>query len=147
MSPKRSGGGASARSVFVDSGAWLAFLHRRDQHHRESDRAMRAAIQDRMTLFTTNLVVAEVHRLLLHRVGFAAARTFLDGLDASRHLEIDFATPSEHAEARAWIAKLADHPITYTDAVSFAAMERRRCRLVLGFDRDFLLAGFELYAR
>jgi predicted nucleic acid-binding protein len=31
--------------------------------------------------------------------------------------------------------------------VSFAVMQRRRCRLVLGFDRDFLLAGFELYAR
>jgi len=136
---------AAPRLLFVDSGAWLAFLHRSDQHHAEADRAMRSAIEKRIGLFTTNLVVAEVHRLLVHRVGIQAGRAFLQGLGTSRHVEIAWTTEVEHAEALRWIARLADHPITYTDAVSFAAVQRRRCRTVLGFDHDFVLAGFELY--
>jgi predicted nucleic acid-binding protein len=32
-----------------------------------------------------------------------------------------------------------------TDAVSFAVMEATTCRHVLGFDRDFAVAGFTLW--
>jgi predicted nucleic acid-binding protein len=136
---------SAAKSVFVDSGGWLAFVHRGDQHHEECDRSMRAAIARRTALVTTSLVVAEVQRLLLHRVGIEAGRAFLRRLDASRRLTIEFPSVREHADAQTWLAKLADQRITYTDAVSFAIMTRRGCRLVLGFDRDFVTAGFALY--
>ena len=46
---------------------------------------------------------------------------------------------------RAWIDRLADHAISYTDAVSFAVMEAARCRTALSFDNDFPLAGFSLW--
>lgn len=135
----------SGRAVLVDAGAWLAFLHRRDSRHREADRALRALARSRERLFTTDLVVAEVHRLLLHRVGIQAARAFLERLATSAHVEIELATTHDHEAARRWLARLADQRITYTDAVSFAVMDRRRCRRVLSFDRHFAVAGFELY--
>ena len=52
-----------------------------------------------------------------------------------------------HGSARGWIERLAPHPITYTDAVSFAVMQALDCRHVLGFDQDFEVAGFELWRR
>jgi len=92
-----------------------------------------------------NLIVAEVHRLLLHRVGSAAASVFLDRIDASAEVEVEYAAATHHAAARRWLTKLADQTITYTDAVSFAAMEARGCRSALSFDHDFVIAGFELF--
>lgn len=93
-------------------------------------------------MVTTNLVVAETHRLTLFRVGHDAAQRALDRLDATSRATIHFATAADHAAARRWLARLAPRLITYTDAVSFAVMEATRCRHFLGFDDDFAAAGF-----
>jgi predicted nucleic acid-binding protein len=94
---------------------------------------------------TTNLVLAEAHRLTLFRAGVQPALRALERIDASDSVTIHFATADDHTAARRWIERLAPRPITYTDAVSFAVMEARRCRLVLGFDQDFAAAGFTLW--
>ncbi len=91
---------------------------------------------------TTNLVLAEVHRLVLFRVGTQPARLALERLEASARLQIHFASREDHAAAREWLARLSPRPVTYTDAVSFAVMEVTRCSHVLGFDQDFEVAGF-----
>jgi predicted nucleic acid-binding protein len=92
--------------LFVDSGAWIALVSARDQHHAE------------------------------------AAAHALDRLEASPLLSIEFATAIHHRAARAWLDRLPDQRISYTDAVSFAVMEAARCAEVLSFDHDFVLAGF-----
>jgi len=131
--------------LFVDSGAWIALRSRRDQHHAEADRLFREALARRIPLLTTNLVVAETHRLTLFRAGTHPALRGVERLDASTHVTIHFATAAEHAAARRWLERLSPRPVTYTDAVSFAVMEARRCRHVLGFDGDFTAAGFTLW--
>jgi len=128
--------------AFVDSSGWIAFFSRRDAHHAEASALMRAAVEGRAPLLTTNLVVAQTQRLLLFRVGIAAATRALDVFDRSTHLSIHFATAADHEAAREWIARLADLKLTYTDAASFAAMQSFRCRGFIGFDRDFDAAGF-----
>ena len=94
---------------------------------------------------TTNLVLAESHRLTLFRAGVQPASRALERIDASDSVMIHFATADDHAAARRWIERLAPRPITYTDAVSFAVMTARQCHLVLGFDQDFAAAGFTLW--
>ena len=86
-----------------------------------------------------------MHRLTLFRVGVQAALRGLDRIDASPSVTIHFANAEEHRAARRWLERLAPRPITYTDAVSFAVMEATRCRHVLGFDQDFVAAGFSLW--
>lgn len=105
----------------------------------------RRAIRDRVALVTTNLIVAEVHRFLLFRVGIRPAATLLDRLDASPLLYTEYVTAAHHAAARRWLAKLSDQVITYTDAVSFAVMETVRCTAAMSFDHDFEVAGFRLW--
>jgi predicted nucleic acid-binding protein len=131
--------------LFVDSGAWIALRSRRDRHHAGADRLFRKALAQRVLLVTTNLVVAEVHRLTLHRAGVQPARKALDRMDASASVSIQFATADDHAAALRWLERLGSRPLTYTDAVSFAVMERSACGQVLGFDDDFLAAGFSLW--
>ena len=132
----------SSRKLFVDSGAWIALFSARDQHHVEADTLVREAIALRVPLVTTNLVLAEVHRLLLFRAGARPAMAAPTRIEDSKRMTIEFATALHHRRAREWLDKLADQTITYTDAASFAVMEALRCTDALTFDHDFLIAGF-----
>jgi predicted nucleic acid-binding protein len=136
------GAGDLAR-LFVDSGAWIALRSRRDQHHAEADRLFRQALTRRIPLVTTNLVLAEVHRLTLFRAGVRPAWRLLDHIGASRSVTVHFASAEHHAAARRWLERLAPRPVTYADGVSFAVMEQLGCSHVLAFDQDFAVAGFE----
>lgn len=131
-------------SVFVDTSAWIAFLSARDQNHDQADLIFRTIIGRREQLLTTNLVVAEVHRLILHRVGIRAAATALTRVSSSRRVRVVYPAAAHDAAARLWLGRLSDQVITYTDATSFAVMEAERCAQVATFDRDFTIAGFEI---
>jgi predicted nucleic acid-binding protein len=137
VSPRRS-------VVFVDSSFWLAVASASDGRHREADAALRDAVRRRASLFTTNLVLGEVHRIVLRRVGVRAAATVLDRIDASPAVAVTFPALADHRAARRWLARLADQRISYVDAVSFAVMAAARCELALTFARGFRLAGFDV---
>lgn len=147
--PKRRHATARSRVtrdvVFVDSSAWIALFSARDQHHDEIDRAFHDAAGHRVRLVTTSLVISEVHRFQLFRAGITAAARALDAIDGSRLVRVVFPGADHHAGARQWIAKFADQPISYVDAVSFAFMHAEGLRAALTLDRDFVIAGFELW--
>jgi predicted nucleic acid-binding protein len=105
----------------------------------------REAIRHKVPLLTSNLVLAEVHRLLLFRAGIRPAAAALERVDASPSVTVKFADLSVHRQARAWLAKLGDQVISYTDAASFALMRANRCSVALSFDRDFAIAGYTLW--
>jgi predicted nucleic acid-binding protein len=105
----------------------------------------REAIGRRIPLLTTNLIIAEVHRLTLHRAGVEAAAKALDRIGASSSLAIHYATANDHEAALRWLESLRERPTTYTDAVSFSVMNASACTHVLGFDGNFAAAGFPLW--
>lgn len=131
------------RAVFVDSGGWLALLSHRDGHHGDAERLFRAALALRVSLVTSNLVLAEVHRLLLFRAGIAAAYRAVERTSRLERLSLEFVTEAHHEAALGWLRRFPDQGFTYTDATSFAVMESRDCRRVIGFDRHFQIAGFD----
>ena len=106
---------------------------------------LHAAVARGTGLITTNLVLAEVQRLALVRMGIRPARAMLDRIEASRLVSLVHATADHHLVARRWLARLADQPISYADAVSFAVMEAARCRVAMTFDRHFAIAGFHIW--
>ncbi len=143
---RRTAHASAVPPVLVDSGAWLAVASPRDQFHRDAVICFRFAVERRIPLVTTNLVVAEAHRLTLFRLGLRASALLLDRIDASTRLSVIYASPEHHRAAREWLQRLSDHRITYTDAVSFAVMESLGCREALTFDNDFVIAGFRRWA-
>jgi uncharacterized protein len=144
-SPERGIASEGPGPLFVDSSAWIALFSARDQHHAEADGLFRAALGRRAQLITTSLVLAEVHRLLLFRAGVQAASAALDRLESSPALTLIFPAADHHSMARGWLRQLADRPLYYTDAVSFAVMRARRCQHALTFDQDFVVAGFRAW--
>jgi len=136
---------AAPASLFVDSGAWIALRSQRDQHHFDADRLFHEAVSKRLRLITTNLVIAETHRLTLFRAGAPAAFRALRLIDESPSVTIQYPKAEDHAAAQRWLERLAPRSVTYTDAVSFAIMQATHCQHVLGFDEDFTAAGFTLW--
>jgi predicted nucleic acid-binding protein len=117
----------------------------RDTHHDDADRMFQTAVARRVRMLTTNLVVAETHQFVLSRSGIQPAARLLDRIDMSPLVVVEFPRKEHHDAGRRWIAQLADHDISYTDAVSFAVMRSTRCSTVLGFDHHFSIAGFRLW--
>lgn len=129
-------------NVLVDTSAWIALFSRRDQNHPSADNRFRKLIGAQAQLLTTNLVLAEVHRLILHRAGVKAASAALSRIEASPLVRIEFADRRHHQSAKEWISRLQNHTISYTDAVSFAVMKDSECPEAFSYDHHFSLAGF-----
>lgn len=107
---------------------------------------MSLAITGKHHLLTTQLILAEVHRLLLFRAGIAPAAEAISRIEASPRVTVVFTDQAQHQAARDWLKRVGDQRITYTDATSFAVMNHRRCDAAISFDRDFVVAGFALWS-
>jgi predicted nucleic acid-binding protein len=133
-------------TIFVDSSAWIAFFSASDGRHREADEGFRRAYAQRSRLFTSTLVLAEVHRLLLFRAGIRPARFALERIVSGQQLTVIYPIEKHDVAARDWLDRFADRAVSYTDATSFALMRDLRCRFAFSFDEDFELAGFRLWS-
>jgi uncharacterized protein len=143
--PVRRARDVPPKRALVDSGGWIALVSADDGHHATADAIFREAARSKTSLVTTNLVLAEVHRFVLFRAGTRAASGTLERIASSDLVRIEYPTARHHAAAIGWLRKLHDQVITYTDAVSFAVATVTRCEAVIGFDRDFAVAGFRLW--
>lgn len=132
----------SADSAFVDTSAFIALLSSRDQYHTQAEQLFRKAAASKKLLLTSNLILAEVHRLVLYRAGVRAAAAVLGRIESSSLIRIEFATASHHKAAKNWLQNLSGHAISYTDAVSFAVMNSAHCAEAITFDDHFRVAGF-----
>jgi predicted nucleic acid-binding protein len=131
----------------VDSSAWIALFSARDRHHADADRMFRSVIHSSRLLLTSNLIIAEVHRLLMYRAGDTAAIAVLERIEASPRIKIAFAGHAHHQAAKIWLSKLSGLSVSYTDAVSFAIMQSVGCTDALGYDQHFRAAGFALLSQ
>lgn len=127
----------------MDTGAWLAAFHQRDQYHAVAGAFLRQLRAERAQLFVTNLILAELHLHLVRGLGPSRAAGHLEALKSDALVEEVFADRDLQASALGdWIRKFDDQLFTLTDAVSFAVMRARRVSAAFTFDRHFSVAGF-----
>jgi len=134
--------------VFVDTSAWFRYVvagrsASEDAEHRGVREAVQGLLRGGARLVTTNLLLAETHRLLLVRTRRETARAFLSAFPATG---VEVVWSDEALERRAvedWIDRFSDQGFSLADGVSFAVMAERRVRRALTLDRHFLVAGFE----
>lgn len=131
--------------MLVDTGAWLAAFHRRDQYHAQAAAELRRLRDSRTPLVVTDLVLAETHLHLLHTLGPVRAADHLSTLKTDPAIEEVYATPAlQHSALSEWIRRFSDQPFTLTDAISFAVMRDRGIGSAFAFDSHFRTAGFRL---
>lgn len=126
--------------ILVDTSAVYALLDKDDEHHRKAASLLRSLPRRGLKPVLTNFVVAEIHALLLSRLGHATARHWL----LSQIWPIERVTADDESRAREIIGQYRDKTFSYTDASSFAVMERLRVVVAFGFDPHFEQYGIEL---
>jgi predicted nucleic acid-binding protein len=129
--------------IFVDTSFWSALQNRRDDRHATATARLRAAADQ--DLITTNLVRGETWTFLRARATHQDAVHFLDQLERSSRTSVVFVQEELEREALGWLRRHDERPYSFVDATSFAVMRDTHVRQVLGFDDDFVAAGFTLF--
>jgi predicted nucleic acid-binding protein len=114
-----------SRRVFVDTSAYYALTDSQDSRHASAQEIARRLAEERRRLFTTNLILAETHALILARLGRDVAATVLFALDRSTTTIVRVSAADER-RARSIITQFDDKDFSLTDATSFTVMNRLR---------------------
>jgi len=132
-------------AIFVDTGALVARVLPRDQHHRSSRKGWETLENIDVQLFSSEHVFDEAISLLSRQAGADYAARW--GRDHVASQEILWLACDRHdwLDALRLLEKFADQKLTFTDCLSFTLMRREAVPTVFGFDHHFRLAGFELW--
>jgi predicted nucleic acid-binding protein len=130
----------ASRRVLIDTSAFFALAAPRDADHPAALAIQQRLITERFRLYTTNLVLAETHALLLTRLGRTIALRTLQRIDHSTTTIVRISARDE-TRAREIIRQYDDKDFSLTDATSFAVMERLRIPYAFTFDRNFTQYG------
>lgn len=132
------------RGTFLDTSGWYAALSRRDADRVAARAAYEEVLGSRTGAVTTNLVVAEMHALLLRERGTKDAASFLDRVHGDTAHEIVYVDRElERAAIDHWLRRYREAAFSLTDAVSFEVMRQRGIRSALALDKHFAMAGFD----
>jgi hypothetical protein len=117
--------------IFVDSSAWIALANINDAHHAEAAGAYPDILKNCKRLATSNLVIAETYVVLQRELGHPSAVEFLNRINASPRILKSWSNDSIETEAEQLLLKYSDQDFSYTDAVSFVIMKRRKIKRAL----------------
>jgi predicted nucleic acid-binding protein len=123
--------------VFVDTSAWFAAANAKDRHHRRASELLDADLD----FVTSTFIVVEAWRLLLGKLDFATAESFVERV-ASGAVTLEPTTMGDFHRARHLTAGFEDQEFSLVDRTSFAMMERLGIGKVISFDDDFLIYRF-----
>jgi predicted nucleic acid-binding protein len=134
-------------ALYLDTSGWFAAMSPRERLHATASDAYRRAIAAGNRLVTTDLVVAEMHTLLLRWRDQSTGSRFLDLVYQSGTHTVIHADEDLIADSLAhWIRRFSDQRFTLCDAVSFEVMRRERLTNALAIDSHFATAGFQILA-
>jgi predicted nucleic acid-binding protein len=132
----------AAAEVFVDTAGFLALWDTTDEHHPAALRLQQELIRKRRHFLTTEYVADETITLLLVRHSHRAAMDFLDTIERSEALRLEWIDPARFHAAGIWFRRHGDKQWSFTDCVSFAVMQELRIRDAFTTDHHFRQAGF-----
>ena len=133
--------------IFVDSGAWIALLDRRDQYHSEAVAIYNDLVQQKAQLLTTDYVIDETATRLRYRVNHSIAVQFLNLIESSK--EIDTLTVAAidgtlFQEAERLFRQYDTARLSFTDCTSFAVCQQHNISEAFAFDQHFPMVGITL---
>jgi len=124
--------------VFIDSGAFIAFLDRSDALHEQSLALF--ARRPRRWL-TSVFVIAETYSWFLHRLGEDAARAFRLLVEELPSLRVLGAEAKHLAAVHRKLERLRGTKLTWVDASSLVHLEQKRITTVWGTDHHLSIEG------
>lgn len=135
------------RIVYVDTGAWIALLWRRDRAHRTMAAHVRTLREAGQLLVTSEPAIGETATRLRYDAGLSATlafHRFLEDALTTGVLRIRDTDRDLRRRAFAIMERHADLTLSYADCVGAAVARDVGARTVLGLDNDFRILGFAL---
>jgi uncharacterized protein len=134
---------ATRRRVLVDTSAYFALANPQDASHENVRQTVIELTGRGYRTFTTNLILAETHALLLARVNRSVALQVLMEIHNSATVIVRVSSGDER-RAREILRQYDDKDFSLTDATSFAVMERLGIPYALTLDQHFAQYGFAI---
>jgi predicted nucleic acid-binding protein len=130
------------REVFIDTSALFAQVDKDDDYHASVLTRIEEIVSAGGQIVVTNFILAELHALLLARFHRQLAFTSVSRLRASHDVLLVRVEPDD--EERAWeiIERFNDKDFSFTDAASFAVMERLAMTHAISLDAHFAQYGW-----
>ena len=131
--------------IFVDSGAWIALVNRRDQHHDDAVETFNNLVQQKTQLLTTDYVIAETANRL--RDNHLVAVQFLDRTKDSQETEVLTVVEIDSLlfqEAERLFRQYDTARLSFTDCTSFAVCQQHNISEAFAFDQHFPMVGITL---
>ncbi|MBI5641493.1 MAG: PIN domain-containing protein [Nitrospirae bacterium] len=130
---------SKAREIFVDTGAFIAMRVKDDFNHEAASAYLNTIKAKRLRLHTTNFILDEVYTYFCraHPVAVEMAELLMNNPLINLHrITVD-------DENNGWkiLTEFADKDFSYTDATSFALIERLGIKTVFAFDEHFRQYG------
>ena len=132
----------AAADVFMDSAGFLALWDAGDAHHAAATRLQAELSGKRRRFVTSDYIVDETTTLLLIRHSHAAAADFVDTIERSEALRLEWIGPERFHRSAGLFRRHADKRWSFTDCVSFTLMRELRIRDAFTTDHHFKQAGF-----
>ncbi len=133
------------KSLFLDTGCFLARELSRDQYHQKSVVAWKSLLNSQIQLYCSEHVLDESITLLARRHSYAFAAQCGANYLTSNIIEWLVASENDLSEALRLMRKYSDQAVSYTDCISFVLMKKQGIRHVFGFDGHFAAARFRLW--
>jgi predicted nucleic acid-binding protein len=133
--------------IFVDSGAWIALLNRRDQHHDDAVVILNNLGRQNVQLLTTDYVIDETVTWLRYRVSHPVAVQFFDLIGSSRATGVLTLVAIDRflfQEAERLFRQYNTARLSFTDCTSFAVCQQYKISEAFAFDRHFPMIGITL---
>ncbi len=130
-------------AVFIDTSGWFAAVSARERHHTEVAVVYDDLASRGVPLLTTNLVVAEMHALVVRERGALTGCALLDAIYTDPAYRVITSTRELESDATArWLRPFGEHRFSITDAVSFEVMRLEGITEALSLDHHFEIAGY-----
>lgn len=128
--------------VFLDTSGVFAAARPGSDHHAEARAAYEALIREADRVVTSDLILAELHALTLHRVGPEAALDLVSRLTASNRVEVVAVGRRRLDAALDLLAARPGRRYSLADATSFVVMRDLGATVAFTLDADFAAEGF-----
>ena len=130
--------------IFVDTGAWVAYLDRKDQHHGEALKIHDNLEQQSVQFLTTDYVIDEATTFIRYKANHSLAVGFLDHIEQYERkgvLTIVKIDSSLLEEAKQIFRQYDATKLSFTDCTSFAVCSKHKINQAFAFDQHFAMMG------
>ena len=133
--------------IFVDTGAWIALLNHRDQHHRDAVNVLTDLRDQQSRLITSDYIIDETVTRIRYDTYHNLAVEFLKRIDLLVETEILTVVQIDETvftEAKMLFRQYDSAKLSFTDCTSFALCRVKNITKAFAFDRHFQMMGIEL---